>query len=165
MEGGSKLAYHTNSAHGTECYRAPELVSGIQAIVCMRSDIWALGCVIYELLSGARAFHHEAKVRAYYSNKETKLDDPWLPNDLSPQSKAYIRILLKHTLARRWWKRPSAGEILNLLSSLGARESTEVYVGVKGEKGLGHRIGLYSDDKSWESVAWKRYWFPLLIKC
>lgn len=165
MEGGSKFAYHTDSAHGTECYRAPELVSGIQAIVSMRSDIWALGCVTYELLLGTRAFPHEANVRAYYFSKEAKLDDPLLPEDLSPQSKAYIRILLKHTLARRWWKRPSAGEILDLLNSLGARESTEVYLGVKGVKGLGHRIGLYGDTESWESVVWKRYWCLLLIKC
>lgn len=163
MEGGSKLAYNTKSAHGTDCYRAPELISGTEAIVSMKSDIWALGCVMYELLSGSQAFPHEGKVREYNSNNDLKLDDPPLPDEINPQSKAYVKILLHHTLAREWWRRPSAGEILSHLNSL-REESTEVYLGVKGKKEMGHRIRLDKDSDIWSSVVWKRYWLSSFVQ-
>ena len=42
---------------GTVGYLAPEQVRGLPADA--RTDIFALGCVLYELLSGTRAFRHE----------------------------------------------------------------------------------------------------------
>jgi Tol biopolymer transport system component len=59
VEGGSAL---TTPAHltvqgtllGTFQYMAPEQIEGSEAD--SRSDIWAFGCVLYEMLSGARPF-------------------------------------------------------------------------------------------------------------
>ena len=42
---------------GTAAYMAPEQAKGKP--VDKRVDIWAFGCVVYELLTGARAFHGE----------------------------------------------------------------------------------------------------------
>lgn len=47
---------------GTPCYISPELCEGKP--YNQKSDIWALGCVLYELASLKRAF--EAAVRHLY---------------------------------------------------------------------------------------------------
>src|ERR1700719_341578 len=93
MTGGSKLAYGTNSAHGTNGYRDPDLMRGKDAVVSMKTDVWSLGCVMYELLTGTMAFPSEMMVCEYYSN-QTELKDPALPEFLCPQLHKCIILLL-----------------------------------------------------------------------
>jgi serine/threonine protein kinase len=161
MEGASKLAYSTNSAHGTDCYRAPEMIFR-NPVVSMKSDIWALGCVAYELLSGRQVFPHEAMVWEYRFVAGTELDAPPLLDTLTEQSKAYITLLVKSMLARlECWNRPSAQDVLDLLNSMAA-EPCQVYLGVKGN-GFG-QVLIHRDNKCWRNVLWKRYWFLTIIK-
>lgn len=60
----SKHAQFTEFSRGTASYRAPELL-GEYPVFTNKVDIWALGCIIYELVSQERAFHDDYAVRQY----------------------------------------------------------------------------------------------------
>jgi serine/threonine protein kinase len=57
-EGSSKGYLRTKDSSGTPGYRAPELMDsgGDPAMYNNRVDIWAMGCILYELVTGVRAF-------------------------------------------------------------------------------------------------------------
>ena len=56
-----------SKAHGTECVQAPEILNGVQqgadvaALIDTKADCWALGCLLYELLAGAKLFEAMAQ--------------------------------------------------------------------------------------------------------
>ena len=55
-QGTSKSFHTTSSAAGTQGYRAPELVKGQPHSFNNKVDIWAAGCILYELAVGSKAF-------------------------------------------------------------------------------------------------------------
>jgi len=79
---------------GTAAYMAPEQAKGKQAD--KRSDVWAFGCVLYEMLTGARAF--EGDDIADTLANVLKMEPDWsrLPSTLPPA----IRVLLRRCLAK-----------------------------------------------------------------
>jgi eukaryotic-like serine/threonine-protein kinase len=81
---------------GTAAYMAPEQARG--KAVDKRADIWAFGCVLYEMLTGRRAFHGEdiAETIGAVIHKEPAWDA--LPADTPPH--------LRHLLQRCFQKDP-----------------------------------------------------------
>src|SRR5437762_14109498 len=59
----SDLPQMTENGRGTAGYRSPELVSG--ACYSTKVDIWALGCVAYEILTRTKAFEDDYEVYSY----------------------------------------------------------------------------------------------------
>jgi len=58
--GSSSLAY-SNSTRGTDAYRAPELLRGGSRF-SRKSDIWALGCILYEMCMRRKAFRGDWEI-------------------------------------------------------------------------------------------------------
>ena len=74
---------------GTAAYMSPEQARGHRAD--KRSDIWALGCVFYEMLTGKRAFDGEDMVEVL--GAVVRLEPDWaaVPSDVTPAIVALLR--------------------------------------------------------------------------
>jgi len=91
---------------GTAAYMSPEQAKG--KAVDKRTDIWAFGAVLYELLTGKPAFHGEdvGDILASVVKMEPAFDA--LPANISPS----IRVLLQRCLRKdRRQRTPDAGTI------------------------------------------------------
>ena len=73
---------------GTAAYMSPEQAKGRPAD--KRSDIWAFGCVLYEMLTGQRAFEGEDVSDTLASVLKSEPDWNALPADVPP----HIRMLI-----------------------------------------------------------------------
>ncbi|MCX6632079.1 MAG: serine/threonine-protein kinase, partial [Candidatus Solibacter sp.] len=108
---------------GTPQYMAPEQVEGKPADA--RSDIFAFGCVLYEMLTGRRAF--EGKTSASVAAAILAGEPPRI-HDLQPLTSAAVERLVKTCLAKdpdeRW---QSARDLQHGLQAV--RESTGAPVG------------------------------------
>jgi Tol biopolymer transport system component len=79
---------------GTTSYMAPEQARG--RLVDRRADIWAFGCVLYEMLTGRRAFPGEATSDALDAIFTPSPGAATLPTDTPPS----LRLLLRRCLER-----------------------------------------------------------------
>ena len=79
---------------GTAAYMSPEQAKG--RVVDKRSDVWAFGCVLYEMLTGKRAFDGEDVTDTIAAVVRGEPDWTALPPDVPPQ----IRLLLKRCLEK-----------------------------------------------------------------
>ena len=64
-EGGSKKANTTVYARGSSGYRAPELIEDEHRTFTNKVDIWALGCILFEIFSGKKAFANDFMIFDY----------------------------------------------------------------------------------------------------
>ena len=53
---------------GTQPYISPEVFQYGREKLTYKSDIWALGCIGYELYTGRQLFEHEEMLEAYIRN-------------------------------------------------------------------------------------------------
>ncbi|HEX6315216.1 MAG TPA: protein kinase [Gemmatimonadaceae bacterium] len=78
---------------GTAAYMSPEQARGKP--VDKRADIWAFGCVLYEMLTGQRAFGGQGVSETLARVIEREPDWARLPATLSPALRTYIRRCLQ----------------------------------------------------------------------
>jgi len=79
---------------GTAAYMSPEQAKG--RVVDKRSDVWAFGCVLYEMISGKRAFDGEDVTDTIAAVVRGEPNWSALPPDVPPQ----VRLLLKRCLEK-----------------------------------------------------------------
>jgi len=115
--GQSTVAAHdtrltqTGATLGTWRYMAPEQIRGGEADV--RTDIFALGAVVYEMVSGRHAFEaasHRELVAAIL-----EADPPSVPTDLPPALAHIVRACLEKQPDDRW---QSAGDVRRALEAV-----------------------------------------------
>ena len=84
---------------GTAAYMSPEQARGKP--VDKRADIWAFGCVLYEMLTGQMAFHGEDVSLTLASVMKSDVDVAVLPADLPETVRTVIRQCLQKDPKRR----------------------------------------------------------------
>ena len=120
---------------GTAGYMSPEQLRGKPADV--RSDIFAFGAVLYEMLSGRRAFTGESAADAMLSVlKEDPLDRPITKSNISPDLERVVRRCLEKSPEQRFQSARDLGfELEELAATSQARRSG-------GGPGLARRPGF-----------------------
>jgi len=84
---------------GTAAYMSPEQAKG--KLIDERTDIWAFGCVLYEMLTGQMAFGAEdvPTTLARVIDRDTDMDS--LPSAISPAMRQAIQLCLQKDLRKR----------------------------------------------------------------
>ena len=85
---------------GTAAYMAPEQAKG--AATDQRSDIFAFGCVLYEMLTGRQVFTGDTVTEVLASVLKSEADLTLLPPHLNPRLTELIRRCLAKDPKRRW---------------------------------------------------------------
>jgi len=89
------------SAVGTPQYMSPEQAQGF--VIDHRTDVWALGCVLYEMLAGKQAYelleNYEQTIFAIVLRKPPPLSEtaPWVPAPIA----AIVEKALEHDVDAR----------------------------------------------------------------
>jgi len=105
---------HLSNAVGTPDYMAPEQVRGERGDA--RTDIYALGCVIFEMLTGRVPYPAETNLEAIQKKVET---EPPLVTRLRPDAPLALEAIVYRALRRRPAERyPSMAELAYDLNHL-----------------------------------------------
>ena len=100
-------------SRGTPSYRAPELYHSELARVTEKVDMWALGCVIYECITGLKAFSGDYAVATYSEETTPPFSLPWS----SWFWRQLLGSMVQHLLRKDETNRPTPTDILALLDS------------------------------------------------
>ena len=84
---------------GTAAYMSPEQAKGRQADA--RSDIWAFGCVLYEMLTGKAGFNGETTIEILGEVMKSDLDWNALPAMTPPAVRSLLKRCLQKDRTRR----------------------------------------------------------------
>jgi serine/threonine protein kinase len=85
----------TGSVMGTASYLSPEQATGSK--VDRRSDIYALGCVLYEMLTGRIPFEGDTPVSIVYKHVE---EEPTAPSSVNPAVPSALEAVVKRAMAK-----------------------------------------------------------------
>ena len=105
---------------GTASYMAPEQVRG--EVADARTDIFALGAVLYEMLSGKRAFHRDTPAETMTA--ALKEDPPEISDSAHPVSPSLDRIVRRCLEKNPEQRFQSAKDLSFALSALSGSDST-----------------------------------------
>ena len=139
----------TAAVIGTAQYLSPEQARGES--VDARSDVYSMGCLLYELVTGAPPFSGDSPVAVAYQHVR---EDPRLPSSINPQVPAALDAILLKAMSKNPANRyQSAAEMRNdLLRALAGQrvEATPVMGDAEKTTILAATPGGYGDDDRWD---------------
>jgi eukaryotic-like serine/threonine-protein kinase len=104
---------------GTPAYVSPEVVAGADADT--RADIWAFGCVLYEMLTGRRAFAGDDTPQILVAVAGSEPDWSRLPRELAPAVYVSLRACLRKDPRQRLRDIRDVGLMLDEAAAIGVR--------------------------------------------
>ena len=96
---GSADATQTGAIFGTPAYMSPEQARG-QA-VDRRADLWAFGCILFEMLTGRRTFAGDSTTDVLEAVESAEPEWTTLPEKTPPAIRTLLRRCLEKSRARR----------------------------------------------------------------
>ncbi len=116
----------TGTVLGTPYYMAPEQARGMRGIDA-RADVWSLGAVLYEMLTGRRPFEHESVVAVLAA---VLLEEPPPIADLRPEVGDALSAIVAACLDKSPDRRASDGaELARALAAIDLRARSAPSVG------------------------------------
>ena len=113
---------------GTPAYMPPEQILNQKVLIGPQSDIYEVGVLLYEMLSGQLPYDRSTPSETMQAHLNDPIPDiQWQPhlNDLSEEIKSKLSQIINTALAKKPWKRfISAGDFKQTLSSLQLPEET-----------------------------------------
>jgi serine/threonine protein kinase len=118
--GTSQKSYTTRYSRGTSGYRAPELVNEEteKRTYNNKVDIWAIGCIFFEVIYRRKAFTHDLAVQQYFqgSRRGEKLGIPLQMDTVPDEGTEVVTSLLYRMLDTEPSKRPKADELYGVFN-------------------------------------------------
>jgi tetratricopeptide (TPR) repeat protein len=111
VEGTAVRPRPTVFSRGTNGYRAPELLRTIPHFT-NKTDIWALGCILYELVMAKRAFENDWEIGMYPSRGAIVVNQSGYPEQFQNEASKFIASML-HVNPRN---RPAAAQLVSTFS-------------------------------------------------
>jgi len=124
---------------GTAAYMSPEQARGKP--VDRRTDIWAFGCVLYEMLTARRAFDGEdvSLTLSQILQREPALDA--LPNDVPPRLRRTVQLCLRKSLKERV---PDIGTVRLMLDGAFDTIAGQATTSPESAQSAWHRVVLFA---------------------
>jgi tetratricopeptide (TPR) repeat protein len=139
-EGGATLT-QLGTAIGTPAYMAPEQAAG-DPNVDHRADIYALGCMAYELLVGTAPFANRTPQRILAAHMT---EDPQSVIDIRGETPPPLADLVMQCLAKDPAQRPqTAADVALALDALGASGTADATAVTDGHVPIGRALAIYT---------------------
>jgi len=120
-EATSKRLNTTRDSRGTQGYRAPEILVPFDAKFNKKADIFALGCVVYEIITGTKLFQTDGAVVAYQERKQLSGATWWPPSPAGNSGLVFhLEKLVASMLELDPASRPNAQQILQFIRAMRA---------------------------------------------
>ena len=102
-------------ARGTPGYRAPELIIDDSRRYTNKVDVWALGCIFYELLTHEKAFKEDYNIREYHNTSTLNLTITI--SNVPDVLQSHFSEILQELLHLDFERRPKTTELSSILQS------------------------------------------------